>query len=125
MAKIDFADTKGDALFNSALGVVIRINTLLNYCMECANEFDSFGWFQYLHSLRREISSKLKEKEDEEIQDLLDDVEEDCYSSSKMKRHSMPKELYKKLDRIERILRKKADSVGLLVPDKNDPKYSL
>lgn len=113
-----------EAKFNSALGQSNRINFLLDLITNSSTKLDPYNWYHNLRAFFREISSKMDIENVEHFQDTFHDLKTqiDDFSASidEGEDGAVEPQLYDRLELLEINLRRSAEAVGLLIPDKEN-----
>lgn len=115
--------------FNMAVSYLNRLNYLFYIANEAATSLDAHGWFHSLLALFRELSTEMKPKEIEEIDDIIKEI------NPLMARNSMnikktgiteiSETLYNQLHLFEIKLRKVLKSAGLQMKMMDDASMAL
>ncbi len=113
-------EQKKRALFNAALGVTVRLNSILNDCMVSARRLDPVTWYHALLSLDKEIDCKMNDDERKKSKQNLKDIHTELikHQNQKKKINGIPGKLYTTLSECEKHLRQLADKYELLNPSK-------
>jgi len=130
----DATQQQREGLFNTAMGSIIRINSLLDACVRTSAHLDVTKWFKTLEQFQKELWAKMTEQQrkhtDTRFKYIYTKFIEN-FTISEMRGLShdksidVPRELYVELDSLEKYLRVIADKAGLLIPDKDSVKKSF
>jgi hypothetical protein len=104
------------SIFNMALAVLKRIDNYLNLIAKASIMKDTVTWYLTLRALFREISFKLTETEQKEINDLFEKIDVKYLNDKR----TLPK-----LEDIDMKLRYYMNKYHLLMPSKDDPRHSI
>jgi hypothetical protein len=119
-------NTNKQAFFNAAMGSVIRLDTALNYAVECRYLGEYTKWVEYLRTIRAECVPKWDDGVREESMKKINKVIPKLVIYGRIKNNGgnppaqVVQEVYQGLMDAEEYIRINADKVGLLNPNKAD-----
>ena len=108
--------------FNFGVSYLMQIDHSFKMATQASADKDLEGWCSWSRAVFRYLSAKLSTEEDQEFITLFNAVYEQINRNG-LKRKRMQIGLL--LDEIDRQLKKKLQSKGMLLPSKNDPKYAI
>ena len=112
-----------ESAFNMAFAYLKRIDKILYYCWSHSRERNIDGWLQDLRALYRELSVKLKDDEDKDIQQMFKDINVICNDRARFLNER--KVALFKLDQLEVKMRRLLQKRGMLLPSKSDPRFAI
>ena len=123
------ADFMKESDWNSAQLCAFRLHEEFVKCNDYSSIQDYFNWMQAATNVYKEVWSKLKPKEKEEIRDMREKIR---YAHNvivriqrKTKRRTttmqLESDILRLLEEFELMLRDLADDHGMLMPNKEDP----
>ena len=115
--------------FNMAISYLNRLNNLFYEADRTAIELNSFGWFNVLLAIYRELSTEMKDKEISEWNIKIFGINNLVQSDNKKMNNSgdilISNKLYLELHTFELFLRRVCKESGLQVKMKEDPRKAL
>ena len=121
---MDYNYSTKQAFFNAAMGSVIRLDNLLNRCLNACHAGQYNDWHLSLISIINECWPKWNDKIREKAIQLTNDAMPELSTFARMtgnEQNPNPRvvqSIFQKLITAERYIRDEADKVGLLNPNK-------
>lgn len=125
---MDNRNEREQSEFNMAISYLNRLNFLFYNADNASMNLDAHSWFMSLLALFRELSTEMKDKEIEEQENIIEEINKMMTSYNyKKKVRGIPgieNNLYKKLHKLEIYLRKITKQAGLQTKTKDDPRFA-
>lgn len=112
-----------ESAFNFAVEYLKSIKISFDQAKICAINRNIDGWYHWLLAAYREISLMTEEKEDEEIEDKLKNINKMLNNAEE--KVTKIREILYELHLLEIKLRKLMQSKGMVLPKKSDPRYAV